>query len=142
MISGRAIVHRLHEHGVSTGAMLGVSAWAVAVVAAMLVERFAGKEVTLCVFKRVTGSPCPMCGSTRATALLARGDVGAAAVMNPLFVAVVAAAIVWGVWMIVRARTARRSRAARGAWMSGPWAAAALLVVVGINWAYVLWRGN
>jgi hypothetical protein len=37
-----------------------------------------------CVFKAVTGWPCVTCGATRAVRLLAAGQAGAAARMNPL----------------------------------------------------------
>jgi len=38
---------------------------------------------TVCLFRRVTGTPCPTCGLTRATALLLRGDWRAATAMHP-----------------------------------------------------------
>jgi hypothetical protein len=37
-----------------------------------------------CVFKGLTGIPCPTCGSTRSVVYLAHGDVLSALAMNPL----------------------------------------------------------
>jgi hypothetical protein len=37
-----------------------------------------------CVFKGLTGVPCPTCGSTRSMVHLAHGDVMSAVAMNPL----------------------------------------------------------
>lgn len=39
---------------------------------------------TLCPFRRLTGKRCPLCGLTRATHALSRGDVGEALALNPL----------------------------------------------------------
>lgn len=38
----------------------------------------------LCVFRRVTGIPCPGCGLVRAAGLLLRGEISAAFAVNPL----------------------------------------------------------
>ncbi len=37
-----------------------------------------------CVFRTLTGIPCPTCGATRSVVNLARGEVFAAFMMNPL----------------------------------------------------------
>ena len=43
-----------------------------------------GIRLPLCVFKIVTGIPCPTCGLTRAVMALSRGDLDRALFMNPL----------------------------------------------------------
>jgi hypothetical protein len=43
-----------------------------------------GIQLPLCVFKILTGIPCPTCGLTRAVIALSRGDLGRALSMNPL----------------------------------------------------------
>ncbi len=37
-----------------------------------------------CVFRTLTGFPCPTCGSTRSIVFLSRGDIYSAVAMNPL----------------------------------------------------------
>ncbi len=37
-----------------------------------------------CAFRMLTGIPCPTCGATRSIIALARGDVTASFIMNPL----------------------------------------------------------
>jgi hypothetical protein len=46
-----------------------------------------------CVFKGLTGIPCPTCGSTRSVVLLAHGDILHALAMNPLTTVCLLAAI-------------------------------------------------
>lgn len=41
----------------------------------------------VCMFKNVTGIPCPSCGSTRAVALLLHAQFKAAFLMNPIGIA-------------------------------------------------------
>ena len=39
-----------------------------------------------CVFKGLTGVPCPTCGATRAVVHLAQGELSASLILNPLVV--------------------------------------------------------
>ena len=39
---------------------------------------------SFCLFKDITGIPCPACGSTRATILLFKGDILQSILLNPL----------------------------------------------------------
>jgi hypothetical protein len=54
-----------------------------------------------CVFKGITGIPCPTCGSTRAAIFLSRGDVAAALTMNPLATLGFIAAVLYFFYSIV-----------------------------------------
>ncbi|MBY0263189.1 MAG: DUF2752 domain-containing protein [Phycisphaerales bacterium] len=128
----------MRERGLTAGPLLAMGLWALLVLEAIAVERATGRAVPTCMFKRVTGYPCATCGSTRATMLLARGEVAGAAAMNPLFVGALVIAVVVVVWRVLRGP---RSASSRWRW-SGPWGVAVLLLAVGANWAYVLWRGN
>ncbi len=55
-----------------------------------LLALFAGRFLPVldlapsCVFKALTGIPCPTCGSTRSIVYLSHGDVISAFLMNPL----------------------------------------------------------
>ena len=48
-----------------------------------------------CVFKALTGVPCPTCASTRSIVYLSHGDVASAFFMNPLVCAGALAALVY-----------------------------------------------
>lgn len=50
---------------------------------------------TLCIFKLLTGYPCPVCGTTRAIAAFSEGRLHASFVYNPLGVALVLVSILW-----------------------------------------------
>ncbi len=48
-----------------------------------------------CVFRTLTGLPCPTCGSTRSLVHLSHGDVVSAFAMNPLITVALLAAVVY-----------------------------------------------
>jgi Protein of unknown function (DUF2752) len=52
---------------------------------------------TVCLFKGLTGLPCPTCGSTRAVGRLVHLDFAGAFAMNPLTTLAVAAMVIWAV---------------------------------------------
>ncbi len=66
-----------------------------------LLALFAGRFLPVlvfapsCVFRRVTGLPCPTCGSTRSIVFLAQGDITSAFFMNPLVGACAIAAVLF-----------------------------------------------
>ena len=118
-------------------------AWVIAVVAAYLAgiavfELFAPPTggPTLCPFRQATGVPCPGCGSTRAALALAGGDPAGAVMHNPLTIVLGLAA---ASWLVLRVGFARRvslrvsPAARRFIWV-------AFLVVLLVNWAYVIGR--
>ncbi len=101
----------------------------------LLVGRVTGAA---CWVHALLGIPCPTCGLTRALMALAHGDVRAALVVQPLatvaaLLAVAylpwAAGVVWGGWRPLRISASgvvgRRVRVA-------------LVVVVVLNWAYLI----
>jgi len=45
--------------------------------------KFLGKNISLCVFKNLTGIKCPGCGMTRALLFLGHGNIREAVMMNP-----------------------------------------------------------
>lgn len=61
-----------------------------------------------CMFHRLTGWPCPACGSTRAGIALASGEMFTAAQQQPLFVIACIAASVIGVHSLVAIASGRR----------------------------------
>jgi hypothetical protein len=98
--------------------------------------------VQLCLFSKVTGCPCFVCGATRAAAALLRGRIAAAFVLQPLacllMIAGAAAASAHTLMLCLRRRTlrvtlTRRERVAL--------AAAGVLLVLA-NWIYLLVSGG
>lgn len=54
-----------------------------------------------CIFKSVTGIPCPGCGSTRAIQSCLKGDIATGLWYNPVAVLLLAFGIVAAVWWVV-----------------------------------------
>jgi hypothetical protein len=96
---------------------------------------------TVCLFKALTGLPCPACGSTRAVGHLAHGDLAGALVMNPL---TTVAAVVVVAWAVADAILLARGRALDlevGARV-GNLMRAGFVAAVALNWAYLLAAGR
>ena len=62
-----------------------------------------------CIFKHLTGIPCPGCGTLRALQLLLQGDVVGSLRMNPLGLLLVVLAVVCVVWYVVDLWTGRHT---------------------------------
>jgi hypothetical protein len=129
--SGRAVA----RHAVWPLVALAVYVLAHALVLALPALR--DHAPALCVFRAVTGVPCPTCGATRATLALASGDLPLAFRFNPLIsaawlllpVALLGAFVFRARWHSVSLST--RRWAVRGAVL--------VLVVAGLaNWIYVI----
>ncbi len=94
----------------------------------------AGNDATLCMFRNVTGLPCPTCGSSRAALAVVRGRPLEAIVFNPFVTVAGALAIAW---LTVRVGFGRRieidlaSRQRRLVWV-------AIGALLGANWVYVV----
>ena len=97
--------------------------------------------IVVCPLKRLTGVPCPTCGTTRACLAMLRGDVRAAFALQPFAVALVSgvapALLLWAA-AAGRARV-RAFLAAAFARRSVQWLLAALLAA---DWIYVIRNGN
>lgn len=117
-------------------ALWALGALALALVAAHLVELW---QVPLppCTTRSLTGWPCPFCGSTRTLMAAARGDLVAAACLNPLTFLGAAVVVGWSVVWAVERLTGRTFTAGLRRWRGrlrwGWWIA----VAVAINWVYL-----
>jgi Protein of unknown function (DUF2752) len=86
-----------------------------------------------CVFRAVTGLPCPFCGLTHSMMAWGQGDLGAVVAQNPLGLLLLPLAVVL---LVVGVRAMLRRR--RFAWpVPALWAGLALLVV---SWAVQIVR--
>ncbi len=105
-----------------------------ALVGVFVLLKPAGSDATLCVFRNVTGLPCPTCGSSRAALAVVQGRPLEAIVLNPLVTVAGALAIAW---LAVRVGFGRRieidlaPRQRRLAWV-------VIGALLGANWVYVI----
>ena len=93
-----------------------------------------GQPVQLCVFKGLTGFPCPTCGLTRGTLCLLQGQAGYAWLRNPFLFSLFGLFVLGILLRVIFARRVRvhlTDRQCRIAWVL---VAAAFLV----NWLYVI----
>jgi hypothetical protein len=56
-----------------------------------------------CVFKGLTGIPCPTCGATRSVVHLSHGDILSAFTMNPLMTLCLMSAVLYFIYSLVSA---------------------------------------
>jgi hypothetical protein len=113
----------------------------VLVGAAVWLLRLDRVPLTLCVFKGLTGLPCPTCGSTRALGRLFVLDFRGALAMNPFTTVVAAVVAAWGLVDLVLLRRRR----ALGLEVSPPLARALrvlALVLFLVNWLYLVAVGR
>lgn len=89
-----------------------------------------------CAFRRLTGLPCPTCGSTHAAIALLHGRVLAALAANPLITILglgfAAGGIIAPVWALARGPVPA---------LSGKlpvWARVLAVAVILVNWAYLI----
>ena len=82
-------------------ALAVVTAWGLLVAAGAWVEARAGIPLETCLFRRVTGHPCPTCGGTRMILALLHGRFVEAAAFNPfLFVCLLGGASILGARLV------------------------------------------
>ncbi len=117
---------------------LGIGVLGAGLVALLRLDRL---PLALCTFKRLTGLPCPTCGSTRALARLADFDLAGALGMNPLFVACAVGLVAWGaadLLLLPRGRTVQLEASPLLVRSFGIAAVTAIL----LNWAYLVAMGR
>jgi hypothetical protein len=96
---------------------------------------------TVCLFKSLTGLPCPTCGSTRAVGRLVHVDLAGAIAMNPLATVVIAIVALWSFcdfWLLTRGR-ALDVEVGRPL---GRIVRVLALAAVGANWLYLIAAGR
>ena len=111
--AARAVSVRWWPPAMTAGVGLTVLVTA-AVLSPAAVER--GPE--LCVFRRLTGLPCPGCGLTRSWVNFAHGDIGTSVAFNafgPVLLAATVVAVIVAGWMLVTRRGVPRVFTSRSA---------------------------
>lgn len=95
-----------------------------------------------CLFKQLTGIPCPGCGTIRSLNLLLEGKVVESMKMNPLGVMLSLLAVVCFVWYVVDLYRGSRSlyKAFHTRWPNYTIVIASALTIA--NWAWNIYKGN
>ncbi len=101
---------------------------------------------SICLFKEVTGLPCPSCGTTRSLLLLVQGDFRGSLMMNPFGVLLAVALIVVPLWITADTLTSSESFYRRYVFleqifMNNKLLAVCAAVIVALNWAWNITKG-
>jgi len=98
----------------------------------------------LCIFKNITGIPCPSCGTTHAVLKLMHLDWKGAFYDNPLGYIIAAALLVLPAWMAYDYSQKKSSfftfYKKTEAFIRRPWVAAMLILLVTANWMWSIYK--
>jgi hypothetical protein len=101
-----------------------------------------GIQLPRCVFKTITGLPCPTCGLTRTVIALSRGDLDRALFLNPLAAVACGAALLYLIYaaavLALRLPRFRPTISATGARRLR----LAAVTVLGLNWIWLIATGR
>ncbi len=96
---------------------------------------------SFCLFKDITGIPCPACGSTRATILLFKGKVLQSILLNPLALVTNFLILVSLLWLIYELLTGRNKLLE---FMKKDWSVKykiLIAIIIIVNWAWNIKKG-
>jgi len=99
----------------------------------------------VCLFKQVTGIPCPSCGSTRSVLSLLRGDFAGALFWNPFGILIMLILIISPAWMIYDIVLRKESlyifynRSEQ--FFKRKWIAIPAITLVLLNWIWNIYKG-
>lgn len=116
----------------------GIGLVAAGAIALLRLDRL---PLTLCVFKGLTGLPCPTCGSTRALARLFGLDFAAALAMNPFTTLAAVVVAAWALADLVLLPS-RRSLDVSVSPRLAPVLRVGALVLFLANWVYLMAAGR
>ena len=116
----------------------GIGLLAAAAVSLLRLDRI---PLTLCVFKGLTGLPCPTCGSTRALGRLFALDFEGAVAMNPLTTLVAVLVAAWALLDLVLLPRRRAVALEVGKPLAFALRVGALVLFLA-NWIYLIAAGR
>jgi len=101
---------------------------------------------SVCLFKEITGLPCPSCGTTRSLGLLMHGEFRESLMMNPFGMLLALALVVVPLWIAADAFSNSGSFYRRYVQMEqqlvhNKLLAASAVVIVALNWAWNIAKG-
>lgn len=102
-------------------------------------------EPGVCLFKRVTGVPCPSCGSTRSVLSFLKGDFAGAFFLNPFGIIILLILLVLPVWisydLISRKSTLYHFYNRTEHFLQRKWIAISAILLVLLNWVWNIAKG-
>jgi hypothetical protein len=128
------IIHTSRRPPWPLWAVLLVLVWSSCGVALVWLSAHFHQPVQLCLFKRLTGIPCPTCGFTRGVISLLGGHITQAWLCNPLLYFVLALFLAATAVQVIWARSIRINLT--GKERSAAWILGVLLFIA--NWIYVI----
>ncbi len=101
---------------------------------------------TVCLFKEVTGIPCPSCGTTRSLVALIHGNIKESFLINPFGLVLALALLVIPLW--IAADTLRRSDSfykyyglVERSLSANKWISGFAVFIVVLNWIWNITKG-
>ena len=102
-------------------------------------------ELGVCLFKRITGIPCPSCGSTRSVLSLLNGDILAAMYLNPFGLLLVTVLVVSPIWLIydiwLKKDSLLRVYNQTELILKRKWVALPIFLLIVLNWIWNICKG-
>ena len=100
----------------------------------------------LCIFKEVTGIPCPSCGTTRSMLQILEGNLTESLVINPLGVTFALALVILPLWILadVSRKTDsfyRLYRRTEEAFIQHRWLSVTGVLLIALNWFWNIEKG-
>lgn len=99
-----------------------------------------------CLFKHLTGIPCPSCGSTRSILALIHGDILHALLLNPLGILLAFLLAVLPFWMLYdlvsRKPTLWMVYTQAELYLKRKWIAIPAILVIVVNWIWNIQKGS
>lgn len=100
--------------------------------------------VNMCLFKRITGIPCPSCGTTRSVLYLARLDIKDAVYANPFGFIIAFCLLVFPVWvgydLVMKKSSFFDFYRNTELFIGRRWVALSLILLVIANWSWNIYK--
>jgi hypothetical protein len=104
-----------------------------------------GGESGVCIFKRITGIPCPSCGSTRSVLSLLKGDVLGALFWNPFGFILMAIMVISPIWILYdllgKKETLFQAYINFEKFLKRKWISISAILIVLLNWSWNIYKG-
>jgi len=102
-------------------------------------------EPGVCLIKRVTGIPCPSCGSTRSVLSVLNGDIVAALLWNPFGIIIVCFLVIIPFWILYdvlsHQNTLFNFYNHTELFLKRKWIAIPAIMLVLLNWIWNIFKG-